>query len=143
MKINTVTKVAFYNMKYYKSRNFFIGLAILLTTMLLFTVPTVGKGMIDLQFAAVNQLYPSWHALYRDVNEATIQQLIAHHDISHYGLRSDVGRMTLNDATVSMLYIDSEGLKLYHTALEKGTLPKAENEIAVSDGIQVGGAKRS
>ncbi len=135
MKINTVTKVAFYNMKYYKSRNFFIGLAILLTTMLLFTVPTVGKGMIDLQFAAVNQLYPSWHALYRDVNEATIQQLIAHHDISHYGLRSDVGRMTLNDATVSMLYIDSEGLKLYHTALEKGTLPKAENEIAVSDGI--------
>lgn len=56
------TRVAFDNMKYGKSKNILIGIAIFLTTMLLFIVPTVGKGFIDLQFAATNELYPSWHA---------------------------------------------------------------------------------
>ena len=37
------TRVAFDNMKYHKSRNILIGIAIILTTMLLFVVPTVGK----------------------------------------------------------------------------------------------------
>ena len=46
------TRVAFDNMKYHRSRNILIGTAIILTTMLLFVVPTVGKGMVDLQFAA-------------------------------------------------------------------------------------------
>lgn len=38
------TRVAFDNMKYHKSRNILIGIAIILTTMLLFVVPTVGEG---------------------------------------------------------------------------------------------------
>ena len=74
MKRNTLTKVAYQNMKYYKSRNILTGVAIFLTTVLLFVVPAVGNGMIDIQFAAVNQLYPSWHAFYQDVDETTVRQ---------------------------------------------------------------------
>lgn len=133
--MKTTTRVAFQNMKFYRSRNILIGIAIILTTMLLFVVPTVGKGMIDLQFEAVNQTYPSWHAIYRNVEENTVQQLAAHHDVACYGLRSDAGIMNLEHANISMMYMDKVGAELYKAELMKGKLPESENEIVVSKGI--------
>lgn len=129
------TRVAYDNMKYYKSRNILIGIAIVLTTLLLFVIPTVGKGMADYQFAAVRKMYPSWHALYRNVDEETVRQLAAHHDISAYGLRSDAGYMNLDDADVAMMFMDAKGLELYKMELAKGGLPEREDEIVVSEGI--------
>ena len=67
------TRIAFNNMKYYKSRNILIGIAVILTTMLLLVVPLVGRGMIKLQFAVTDRLYPAWHALYRNVDEETVR----------------------------------------------------------------------
>lgn len=129
------TRVAFDNMKYHKSRNILIGIAIILTTMLLFVVPTVGKGMIDLRFAATNRLYPAWHALYRNVDEDTVRKLAAHHDISRYGLRSDAGYMNLEEASVAMLYADREAMELYKMELDRGNVPEKGDEIVVSKGI--------
>lgn len=133
--MKTTTRVSFQNMKFYRSRNILIGIAIILTTMLLFVVPTVGKGMLDLQFEAVNQVYPSWHALYRNVDENMVRQLAAHHDMARYGLRSDAGMMNLENATISMLYMDKVGAELYKMELVKGKLPETENEVVVSKGI--------
>ena len=128
-------KIAIANMKYHKSKNILTGIAIFLTTLLLFIVPTVGYDLISGQQAAINELYPTWHALYRDVPEETVQKLSAHHLISRWGLRSDVGYMAVEDAEISMIYMDEEGLDLYHLELAEGTLPHAENEIVVSKGI--------
>lgn len=129
------TRVAFDNMKYHKSKNILTGIAIVLTTLLLFVVPTVGKGMIDAQFAAVNKAYPTWYALYRNVDEATVEQLAVHDDIQTYGLRSDVGEIAVEGATVSMMYMDEEGMKLSKVELSEGRMPGKENEIVVSEGI--------
>lgn len=129
------TRVAYDNMKYYKSRNILIGIAIVLTTMLLLIIPTIGKGMVDFQFAAVRKIYPSWHALYRNVDEETVRQLAAHHDISVYGLRSDAGYMNLADADVAMMFMDAKGLALYKMELAEGRLPERRDEIVVSEGI--------
>lgn len=129
------TRVAFDNMKYHRSRNILIGTAIILTTMLLFVVPTVGKGMVDLQFAATNRLYPAWHALYRNVDENTVRKLAAHHDITRYGLRGDAGYMNLEEASAAMLYVDQEAMELYKWSLMEGNMPVKEDEIAVSEGI--------
>lgn len=133
MKMTTL--VAYDNMKYYKSRNILIGIAIILTTMLLLVIPTVGRGMVDLQFAATNKIYPSWHALYRGVNEETVRGLSAHHDIAKYGLRSDAGYMSLEEASVAMIFVDQTGMELYHLKLTDGNLPRREDEIVVSAGI--------
>ena len=130
------TRVAYDNMKYYKSRNLLIGIAIVLTTMLLLVIPTVGQGMVDLQFAATNKVYPSWHALYRGVDEDTVRKLAAHHDIARYGLRSDAGYMSLEEeASVAMMFVDQTGMELYNLELAQGNLPEGEDEIVVSDGI--------
>lgn len=129
------TRVAYNNMKYYKSRNILMGLAIILTNMLLLVVPTVGKSMLDLQHTAINLLYPSWHGLYREIDIQTVRQLAVHHDIFRYGLQSDVGMINLDNASAEMMYMDREGLDLYKMELAEGILPGRENEIAVSPGI--------
>lgn len=129
------TRVAFDNMKYYKSRNILIGIAVFLTTMLLFVIPTVGRGMIRIQFAVTDKLYPAWHALYRNVDEETVRKLAAHHDISKYGLRSDAGYMRLDEAAAAMLYVDKTGMELYKISLARGDFPRQEDEIVVSPGI--------
>lgn len=129
------TRAAFNNMKYYKSKNILAGVAIILTTLLLFVVPTVGKGIMDVQFAAVNKIYPAWHALYRNVDESTAKKLEAHHDIETYGLRSDVGYMALEDASASMIYMDEKAMELSKVEIAEGRAPGQEDEIVVSKGL--------
>lgn len=129
------TKVAYCNMRHYKSKNILIGIAIILTTLLLFVIPSIGKDMVEVNFAVINKIYPTWHALYRNVDESTVMKLAAHHDVKTYGLRSDAGYMNLEDATVSMMYMDRTGMELYKVKLKEGQLPQKENDIVVSKGI--------
>lgn len=129
------TRTAYANMRYYKSKNILIGIAIVLTTLLLFVIPTVGRDMVEINFAVINKIYPTWHALYRDVDEHTAEKLAAHNDVKTYGLRSDAGYMQIADADVSMIYMDKTGMELYKLELLKGELPKQENDIVVSEGI--------
>ncbi|NSC55960.1 ABC transporter permease [Dorea longicatena] len=129
------TRVAYCNMRHYKSKNILIGIAIILTTLLLFVIPSIGKDMVEVNFAVINKIYPTWHALYRNVDESTVMKLAAHHDVKTYGLRSDAGYMNLEDATVSMMYMDRTGVELYKVKLKEGQLPQKENDIVVSKGI--------
>lgn len=129
------TRVAYCNMRHYKSKNILIGIAIILTTLLLFVIPSIGKDRVEVNFAVINKIYPTWHALYRNVDESTVMKLAAHHDVKTYGLRSDAGYMNLEDATVSMMYMDRTGMELYKVKLKEGQLPQKENDIVVSKGI--------
>lgn len=129
------TRVAYCNMRHYKSKNILIGIAIILTTLLLFVIPSIGKDMVEVNFAVINKIYPTWHALYRNVDESTVMKLAAHHDVKTYGLRSDAGYMNLEDATVSMMYMDRTGMELYKVKLKEGQLPQKEDDIVVSKGI--------
>ena len=129
------TRVAYCNMRHYKSKNILIGIAIILTTLLLFVIPSIGKDMVEVNFAVINKIYPTWHALYRNVDESTVMKLAAHHDVKTYGLSSDAGYMNLEDATVSMMYMDRTGMELYKVKLKEGQLPQKENDIVVSKGI--------
>lgn len=130
-----VSRIAFANMVYHKSKNILIGAAIFLTTLLLFLIPTIGANLIDGQFAVINEIYPTWHGLYRDVDSDTASKLAAHHDIGRSGLRSDVGMMAVSDAAIALICLDTEGFDLYKTELVEGRLPEQENEIVVSKGI--------
>lgn len=127
------TRIACENMKYHRNKNIIIGITIILTTLLLFLVPTIGKNMLDGQFAVVKEVYPTWHALYRDVDEETVEKLAAHHNISAYGLRSDVGYMVANDAKIAMINLDDEGFSLYRMKLSEGRTAERELKFVLTD----------
>lgn len=127
--------IAFRNMQYHKSKNILTGIAIFITTILLFVIPTVGKDLMDSQYAMVNKVYPTWHALYRNVSEKTVKELSVHHDIAVYGLRSDPGFLMEDGITGVMMYLDETAATLMKGELISGRLPEAENEIVVSHGM--------
>lgn len=133
--MSMITQIAFSNMKYHKSKNVLIGIAIFLTTLLLFLVPTMGMDLINSQKAAINKLYPTWHALFRNVPEETATKLASHHLVGQYGLRSDLGYLAAEDAGIAMLYMDRQAMEMYKVELEQGRLPEEEDEIVVSKGI--------
>lgn len=135
MIMKMTTHVALDNMKYHRSKNILIGIAMMLTTLLLFVVPSVGKGMVDVQSAAINKVYPTWHAMYRDVDTDTMRGLVLHHDIERYGLVINVGELMIEDATVSLMYLDETAVELYRVLPERGRIPETEDEIVVSQGI--------
>ncbi len=53
--MKTETKTAFANIRLNRSRNILIGIAITLITLLLFLIPSIGLGMIDIQYEATNK----------------------------------------------------------------------------------------
>lgn len=133
--MSMVTEIALANMKYHKSKNILTGIAIFLTTLLLFLVPTIGMDLINSQKAAVNELYPTWHALFRNVSEDTATKIASHHLVEKYGLRSDLGYVAADDANIAMIYLDAQAVEMYKLDISEGRLPEAENEIVVSKGI--------
>ena len=133
--MSMVARIALSNMKYHKSKNILTGIASFLTTLLLFLVPTIGMDLINGQKAAVNELYPTWHALFRNVPEDTVTKLTSHHLVERYGLRSDLGYIAADDTNIAMMYMDVQAVEMYKLELSKGRLPEAENEIVVSKGI--------
>ncbi|MBO5302819.1 MAG: ABC transporter permease [Lachnospiraceae bacterium] len=130
-----VRKIAFANMKYHKSKNILTGIAIFLTTLLLYMVPTVGMALINGQFAMINELYPMWHGRYRELDSQIVEKLEVHHDIARYGLRSDVGKIKDTKAEVMLFYMDKECMDLCKIHLAEGRFPEKSEEIVVTKGI--------
>ena len=67
--MKTVTKTALANARQNRTRNMISGAAIILTTLLIFMVLTVGYASVKVRFAAVNAYYPPYHAMFRQVSE--------------------------------------------------------------------------
>lgn len=133
--MSMATEIAVANLKYHKSKNILTGIAIFLTTLSLFLVPTIGMDLINCQKAAINKEYPTWHALFRNVSEDTAKKLSSHHMLECFGLRNDLGYIAVDDANIAMMYMDTQAVEMYKLKLSEGRLPEAENEIVLSRGI--------
>ena len=79
----------------------------------------------------VNRYYPTYHFMFRQVSQENADALKSHDDIESIGLREDFAQIPDDDATIIMMALDSEGLALNKVSPEEGSLPLAENEIAV------------
>lgn len=135
--MNIITKTAFANFKKNRSRNILIGAAIALTAMLLTIVPTVVFGSVDLRFTAVDNLYPTFHGMFRDVDEKAAQKMTGDARMTDTGLREDAAYMVCDDtdASISMVYCDRNTVKLNRLKLKEGELPRRADEIVVSEGL--------
>ncbi|KMZ53898.1 ABC transporter permease [Dorea sp. D27] len=135
--MNIITKTALANFKNNRSRNILIGVAIALTAMLLTTVPTVVFGTIDLRFAAVDNKYPTFHGMFRNVDEKSADEMLEDSQLSDTGLREDAAYMICEgtDANISMVYCDNHTVKLNRLKLKEGKMPERADEIVVSEGL--------
>lgn len=129
--MKTIRNLAWANTKYHRGKNILSGVAIILTTALVYLILSIGIGSIDLQNHVTNKIYPTFHTMYRGVSEVQKEQLILHDSIEQYGLRQDVGIIDLDDSEILMSYLDQEALSLNKVELSEGTAPSQSNEIAL------------
>ena len=133
--MNTINATACANLKLNRGRNLLTGIAIMLTAFLIFSITTLGSGVIRFQFHAANQLYPTYHIMYRDVPEQTAAELARSADIEKLGLRQDTAQIRQEDTICRLIYLDETGRELGRIDLESGSFPVEKNEIAVSRGM--------
>ena len=133
--MKTVTKTALANARQNRTRNMISGAAIILTTLLIFMVLTVGYASVKVRFAAVNAYYPPYHAMFRQVSEEDAGKLKSHNDMEEVGLRSDLGEGVDDDSTILFLWMDAQALELNKIELAEGAFPKAGNEVALPEGL--------
>lgn len=136
--MNTISRTALSNFKKNKSRNLLIGAAIALTAFLLTAAPTVIFGFINIQNQAVNQFYPTFHAMFRDVDSRTAEKLLTDQRIEKAGIREDVAAIYCDqnpDIRVTMLSIDQAAAELSRQELTEGDFPEKADEIVVSKGV--------
>lgn len=128
-----INRVALANTKYYKGKNLLSGIAIILTSVLVFLITSIGLGVVNVQNAAVNKVYPTWHAMYRQVSEENMGKIAQHDLIGEYGLRQDVGESVLNkDDFILISYLDNGAQKLAKQTFTKGHAPKKGNDAVLS-----------
>lgn len=133
--MRTVTKTALANVRQNKGRNILSGIAIALTTLLIFVILSVGYASISVRFAAVDAYYPTWHIMYRGVSQENAEALKLHEDIESIGLRGDFGEVPDDDATILLLTMDKKAIELNKMELLEGHFPKEKKDIVVSQGI--------
>lgn len=135
--MSIVTKTALANFKQNRSRNILIGVAITLTAMLLTIVPTVIFGMVDVQFEAVDRVYPTFHAMLRDVDEKNAESMLEDEGLTKVGLREDAAYMTTGSPKVSiaMVCVDENTAAFNKMKLKEGKMPRTADEIVVSAGL--------
>lgn len=127
-----INTLAWANTKYHKGKNILAGIAIILTTLLIFLILSIGLGIVNTQSYAVNQTYPTWHVMYRNASEKTKNEISQHANVETVGLRHDIGQVTKDDNSILMLYTDQRGIELAKFDINKGHLPKAGNEVVLS-----------
>ena len=128
-----INRVALANTKYHKGKNLLSGIAIILTSVLVFLITSIELGVVNVQNAAVNKVYPTWHAMYRQVSEENMGKIAQHDLIGEYGLRQDVGESVLNkDDFVLISYLDNGAQKLAKQTFTKGHAPKKGNDAVLS-----------
>lgn len=131
--MNTVTRTALANVKQNKSRNVLSGAAVILTTLLIFIVLTVGYDSITIRFAGVNASYPTYQAMFRQVTQESADALKSHADLETVGLREDFGQVVSggSDTLILMMAMDSEALTLNKVELDEGRFPEKGNEAVI------------
>ena len=136
--MNIITTTALSNFRKNKSRNILIGFAIALTTLLLTVVPTVVLGFTQIQFQAVENIYPTFHAMYRNVAYSAAQEMKEDKIFEEVGLREDPAYMYCEnnpDVVIPMVAVDETALRLNKQELAEGSFPKKPDEIVVSRGL--------
>lgn len=135
--MNIVTKTALANFRRNKSRNVLVGIAVLLTTILLTAVPMVLFGGFVIENEAIKEIYPTYHAMYRNVDGETAEKMAKDDRIKEIGFREDPAYMIAEneDVIISMVYADEMVCRENRLNLTKGRLPKKEDEIVVTRGL--------
>lgn len=131
--INT-TKIVKSNLIINKSKSILIIITIILSTTLL---SSVGLTCLDWSKANKERIIKysgTQHGVYGNMDEKKIEEIKAHADIDAVGLVNGIGSINYDDKSkIALSYVNDKAMELSSIKLEKGSMPKLKNQIALDD----------
>ncbi len=143
--MRSITKIALSNNKKNKARSILIMLAIVLTTMLLTIISTVGNGMISLQKENAASSYGSNYGLFVGINHTQLQEVNRRAEILTIISTVGNGMISLQKENAASSYGSNYGLfvGINHTQLQEVNRRAEIDEIGImrTGGILKGNEK--
>ncbi len=124
------------NLKENKLKNILIIITVALTTCLLCSIGIITYTSFRYSKDNAIKNYGNAHGYYRKLEEADISKLKQHKDIETVGENSFViGKQEVDNALLTLMYIDETALTLSNMKLIEGNMPSEENEIVLDEFI--------
>lgn len=130
-KMNTITSLARSNIKRDRTRSILVGFSIIMTTMLLTAIASVGYGIIQMNRGNAGEWYGSYYGYMRSVSEEQITEMSRHSEFTEIGKAAFFGTVDM-DRDSYLVWADEEAAEMNNAERDvaEGRYPQAENEIA-------------
>lgn len=130
--MSTITHLALSNVKKNKTRSILVVMSILLTTMLLTIVASLGTAMLKHGQVNAGKLYGDFFGTYSKVSEEQLKNMELQSAFIDIGKQAYVATVENRDADMHLYWVDAQAQKSYNIQdrIESGYMPKKGNEIA-------------
>src|SRR5690606_3827623 len=139
--MNIVNKLTIRHLKENKRRTLVTIIGVIISVAMLTAVATLGVSFMDLMKRQTMADEGEWHVVYKDVNQAQVQAIKKDEDTKKLVLSKDLGYALLkgskneNKPYLFIKEYNKSGFEQFPIELSSGRLPKAENEVVISDEI--------
>ncbi|MEH7389912.1 ABC transporter permease [Bacillus sp. JJ1474] len=139
--MNIVNKLTIRHLKQNKRRTLVTIIGVIISVAMIMAVTTLGISFLDLMKRQTIANEGEWHVLYKDVNKEQLEAIKSDEDSKKVILTKDLGYAYLagsqneNKPYLFIKAYNSEGLQNFPIELSRGKLPKAENEVVLSEEI--------
>ncbi|MEH7522058.1 FtsX-like permease family protein [Bacillus sp. JJ1503] len=139
--MNIVNKLTIRHLKQNKRRTLVTIIGVIISVAIIMAVTTLGISFLDLMKRQTIANEGEWHVLYKDVNKEQLEAIKSDEDSKKVILTKDLGYAYLagsqneNKPYLFIKAYNSEGLQNFPIELSRGKLPKAENEVVLSEEI--------
>ncbi|AYA74474.1 ABC transporter permease [Bacillus sp. Y1] len=143
--MNIVNKLTIRHLKKNKRRTLVTIIGVIISVAMVTAVTTLGASFLDLLKRQAISMDGEWHVVYKDVNKEQIEAIQDDEETKKLVLSSDLGYAPLEGSQneykpyLFVKAFSSEGFKQFPVTLSEGRLPENENEIVISDSIELNG----
>jgi len=106
--MKTIINLAVSNVKKNRTRSILIVISILLTTMLLALIATIGIGILRSGKANAGKLYGNYDGTYSRVNTEQLQKMELRSEFTNIGKQSYVAMVENSEADMSLYWADEQ-----------------------------------
>ncbi|MGJ9383840.1 ABC transporter permease [Salipaludibacillus sp. CF4.18] len=140
--MNIINKLTVRHLKENKRRTLVTIIGVIISVAMLTGVATLGVSFLDLMRKEVIATDGEWHVQYKNVNQEQLKAIENDESTKELIISNDRGYAKLEGSkneNKPYLFIkdyNQQGLEQFPIVLKEGRLPKAENEIIISEAIK-------
>ncbi|EKN69807.1 hypothetical protein BABA_08446 [Neobacillus bataviensis LMG 21833] len=139
--MNIVNKLTVRHLKHNKRRSLVTIIGVIISVAMVTAVATLGVSFMDLMQRQTIASEGEWHVLYKDVNKEQLKAIKNDGETKKVVLSRDLGYALLEggqNESKPYLFVkeyNAQGFKQFPIELSSGRLPKASNEVVLSEHI--------